>query len=114
MKIKQAIDKIISHNEIVALWAETDKHFSILLWRGMAHRIPKEYENFRIDKIFGTIPEGLHLADTINIRLKHKPIEIGCHTCVHRGRMSCPNSFECMAKENKPYWKLKRSEVLRK
>lgn len=114
MKIKQAIDKIISHNAIVALWVPTGEGYSVLFWRGMAHEIPKEYESFRIDKIFGTVPVALHLADTINIRVKHKPIEIGCRTCVHKGRMSCPNSFECWAKEDKPHWKLKRSEVLRK
>lgn len=36
MKLKNAVDKLFSHNETIALWYETDIGFKTLLWRGAA------------------------------------------------------------------------------
>lgn len=69
-KVDNLIDTIISHNEIVAIWENRrneNGEYRYLLWRGMAHQIPKEYLNRLFDKIFGTVPENISEADTINI-----------------------------------------------
>ena len=69
MQIGNAVDTLFSHNEIIALWHEKPevKHRSYLLWRGMAWNIPKEYKSLRLIKFFGTVPEKISEADTINI-----------------------------------------------
>ena len=78
MKIKKALNKLFSHNEIIALWCETNKGFKVLLWRGEAWKLSEEYKNLRISRIFGTIPETITQADTINILIKAKPIPVAC------------------------------------
>lgn len=69
-KVENVIDKLFSHNEIVALWWNDENerchHF---LWRGMAWKIPKRYLNMPFIKIFGTVPEKISEADTINIEI---------------------------------------------
>lgn len=68
--VKDLIDKVIGHNEIVAIWERRkskEGRYSILLWRGMAWDIPKEYLDLTILKIFGTVPESITEADTVNI-----------------------------------------------
>lgn len=104
MKIKRAIDRLFSHNEIVALWFDTDAGFKTLLCRGEAWKLSKEYKNLRIARFFGTIPETIWYSDTINILIKCNPIKVGCSTCAKRYTMSCPNSSQCYAKEDKPDW----------
>lgn len=69
-KVKDLIDKVISHNEIVAIWERRknkEGRYSVLLWRGMAWDIPKEYLDRTFLKIFGTVPESITEADTVNI-----------------------------------------------
>ena len=71
MKIKEAIDTIFSHNEVVAIWEESpnDHRIDELKWHGMAHKIPHEYlvkENWRI---FGVITDEIRESDRINIRI---------------------------------------------
>lgn len=69
-KVKDLIDKVIGHNEIVAIWERRkskEGRYSILLWRGMAWDIPEEYLDRTILKIFGTVPESITEADTVNI-----------------------------------------------
>lgn len=68
--VKDLIDKVIDHNEIVAIWERRknkEGRYSVLLWRGMAWDIPKEYLDRTFLKIFGTVPESIAEADTINI-----------------------------------------------
>lgn len=71
MKVKEAIDKIFSHNEIVSLWKtdEVDANYSNRVWKGMAWDIPDKYLECDDWKIFGTIPESIIEADIINIHL---------------------------------------------
>ena len=69
-KVKDLIDAIISHNEIVGIWERRkskEGRYSVLLWRGMAWDIPEEYLDRTFLKIFGTIPEKISLSDTVNI-----------------------------------------------
>ena len=69
-KVKDLIDTIISHNEIVAIWERRknkEGRYHVLLWKGMAWDIPKEYLDRTFLKIFGTIPEKISLSDTVNI-----------------------------------------------
>ena len=72
-KLHETVDKFFSHNEIVALWKEEKDEISYhkLLWRGMAWDIPKEYKTCKFVKIFGTIPESITEADTINIEVEN-------------------------------------------
>lgn len=72
-KLHETVDKFFSHNEVVALWKKEKDEISYhkLLWRGMAWDIPKEYKTCRFVKIFGTIPESIAEADTINIEVEY-------------------------------------------
>ena len=69
-KVKDLIDTIIGHNEIVAIWERRknkEGRYHALLWKGMALDIPEEYLERTFLKIFGTVPEIITEADTINI-----------------------------------------------
>lgn len=69
-KVKDLIDKVIGHNEIVAIWERRkgkEGRYSVLLWRGMAWEIPDEYLARTFLKIFGTVPYSITEADTVNI-----------------------------------------------
>ena len=71
-KVKNLIDTIIGHNEIVGIWErQKNKYgsYSILLWRGMAWDIPEEYLGRTFLKIFGIAPEKIGEADTVNIEV---------------------------------------------
>lgn len=72
-EVGDLIDKAFSHNEIVALWIEEateDVRYDKRIWRGMAWDIPKVYKECKFIKIFGTVPESIVEADTINIRIE--------------------------------------------
>lgn len=69
-KVKDLIDAIISHNEIVGIWErrkDKDNRYHALLWKGMAWDIPEEYLDRTFLKIFGTVSESITEADTVNI-----------------------------------------------
>ena len=69
-KVKDLIDKFIGHNEIVGIWEwrkGKEGGYHILLCRGEAWNIPKEYLDRTALKIFGIIPESINRADTVNI-----------------------------------------------
>lgn len=69
-KVKDLIDTIIGHNEIVAIWERRknkEGRYHALLWKGMAWDIPEEYLERTFFKIFGTVPESITEADTVNI-----------------------------------------------
>ena len=69
-KVKDLIDTIISHNEIVAIWERRKNKeggYHALLWKGMAWDIPEEYLDRTFLKIFGTVPESITEADNVNI-----------------------------------------------
>lgn len=69
LTVGAAIDKLFSHNEMIALWHDNaeDKDHSYLLWRGEAWKLPKMYENLPVIRFKGIIPESITRADTINI-----------------------------------------------
>lgn len=73
MKLKKAIDNIFSHNETIGIWKpEKDEYgnrCSTLVWKGMAHELPKKYLKSKNWKIFGTVVESLPESDTINIHI---------------------------------------------
>lgn len=69
-KVKDLIDTIISHNEIVGIWErrkDKEERYHILLWKGMAWDIPEEYLDRTFLNIFGIVPESITEADTVNI-----------------------------------------------
>ena len=69
-KVKNLIDTIISHNEIVGIWERRKNKeggYHALLWKGMAWDIPEEYLDRTFLKIFGTVPESITEVDTVNI-----------------------------------------------
>ena len=68
-KVKDLIYNFIDHNSVVAIWSDDpeDTHYSKMLWKGMAHSIPEEFENLRFKRIFGTIVESIYDSDTVNI-----------------------------------------------
>ena len=68
--VKDLIDKVIGHNEIVAIWERRKNKeggYHALLWKGMAWDIPEEYLDRTFLKIFGTVPESITEADNVNI-----------------------------------------------
>lgn len=68
--VKDLIDKVVGHNEIVAIWERRknkEDWYHTLLWKGMAWDIPEEYLDRTFLKIFGTVPESITDADTVNI-----------------------------------------------
>lgn len=72
LRIRDLIDVIISHNEIIAIWETIyDEEKEIwcrnLLWQGMGWDMPGEYSNRFVESVFGTIPENIDKSDTINI-----------------------------------------------
>lgn len=70
MKLGKAIDRIFSHNSIVAIYKNNPtNHESIMTWRGEAWRMPPIYRNERHWIIFGTVAESLWESDVINIRI---------------------------------------------
>ena len=70
-EVGDVIDKLFSHNEIVALWIEKKKEISYheVVWNGMAWDIPEVLKKSRFVKIFGTIPMAISEADHINIEV---------------------------------------------
>lgn len=106
MKVNRIIDRLISHNEVVAIWVEDTNMTKHLLWRGMAHEIPKKYRKRKFRRFFGTIPRSIVEADTINILLEEL-IPVLCRTCSKWGTMECPNSFDCFCTILKPHWEWK-------
>jgi hypothetical protein len=73
MKLRDAIDAIFSHNEIVALYEPLDygsisDAYESMVWKGMAHRIPEDYLSRENWRIFGCVPETIFDGDAINIR----------------------------------------------
>lgn len=78
--VKDLIDTIISHNEIVGIWERRknkEGRYHALLWKGMAWDIPEEYLDRTFLKIFGIVPESITEADTVNIAVTPilKPVE---------------------------------------
>lgn len=73
LKIKDLIDIIFSHNEIIELCMHRRKEekpyleYSETIWRGHAHELPAEYENYTFLRIFGCIGESIVNSDTIYI-----------------------------------------------
>ena len=61
---------IISHNETVSIWKPIDSSASEQIWHGMAHEMPLNILNLEFKHIFGTIPEYITQADTINILIQ--------------------------------------------
>lgn len=69
MKLKDTIDKIFSHNEVLAIWRKDDDRRDICEWTGMAWQLPYHYKDVENWKIFGVIPDSIYEADKINIRV---------------------------------------------
>ena len=71
ISVENVIDKLFSHNEIVALWCKVEKDVTYhkIVWRGMAWDIPKKFKSCGFVKFFGTIPQNISQADTINIEV---------------------------------------------
>lgn len=70
--VGQATDILFSHNEIIALWyiPEKDPHMKHELYHGEAWATPKEYQDLKLIRFFGAIPEKISEGDRINILVK--------------------------------------------
>lgn len=69
-KAGDLIDVIFSHNSIIALHEERSEEEGRPMyeaWRGMAHELPEQYKQRKFLRIFGSIPDSITRADTINI-----------------------------------------------
>lgn len=104
MKIKRAAGRLFSHNETIALWVSTNHQSKVLFWSGSAWKLPKEYEKLRIERVFGTIPQSILTADTINLLIHHREIVVDCSTCRNRKSTECTNTSECDIYVGKPHW----------
>ncbi len=70
LTVGDMIDKWFSHNETVAIWHDKKgENCHYLLWKGMGWDIPNEFKELSFIKFFGTIPESIMDADTINIEV---------------------------------------------
>lgn len=71
-KVGDMVDKFFSHNTIIALWYEdpTDRHYSDMLWRGMAWNIPENYKSLPFVKFMGIVAETVYESDTLNIKIE--------------------------------------------
>ena len=71
-KVSDLIDKIFSHNEIIALWYDDpeNNNYSIRQWKGMAWNIPQELGDQEFIRIFGAIQDSIVNSDIINIQVK--------------------------------------------
>lgn len=74
MLVKDIIDNIITHNEIIAIWTfDRSEWCHYRQWRGMAWDLQDKRPdlfNSKFVKIFGVIPESIVEADTINIEIE--------------------------------------------
>lgn len=69
--VERLVGTLVDSNEIIALWEQdTDDdgvYVKHMIWKGMGHELPDRYLSRTVDRIFGTIPENVIDADTINI-----------------------------------------------
>lgn len=69
--VEGLIRTLVDSNEIVALWEQVTDDNSVyvkqMIWKGMGHQLPYRYLSRAVKRIFGTIPENIIDADTINI-----------------------------------------------
>ncbi len=71
-KVGDMVDKFFSHNNVIALWYDdpVDKHYSNMLWRGMAWDIPENYKSLPFVKFMGIVAESIDKSDTLNIKVE--------------------------------------------
>lgn len=71
MKLSDAIDVIFSHNNRVNIWIpdKEDPLYSILVWDGMAHKIPQKYLDSKDWVIEGDAAKGIDKSRHININI---------------------------------------------
>lgn len=69
LKIREMIDWIFSHNELVTIWQDCDRRYSVKVWEGEAWRIPPRFAMCR-GLIVGIIREGVENMDYINIKIQ--------------------------------------------
>lgn len=69
--VEDLIGTLVDSNEIVALWEQVTDDNGVyvkqMIWKGMGHQLPGRYLSRTVKRIFGTIPENIIDADTINI-----------------------------------------------
>lgn len=68
--VKDLIDTIISHNSVIELYEESkdDPHYSVRIWKGMAHHLPEHFGRYKFLSIVGSICENIADSDHINIQ----------------------------------------------
>lgn len=68
-QLKDLIDKLVSHNEIIKLWYvdTSDPDGYHLMFHGMGWEIPDPYLELKVHSIFGCIAEKISESDAINI-----------------------------------------------
>jgi hypothetical protein len=68
-RVKDLIYNFIDHNSTIAVWCDDpeDTHYSKLLWKGIAHSIPKEIGDLKLKRIFSSEADTIENSDVINI-----------------------------------------------
>ena len=71
LTVGEVVGWIVDHNAIVALWEEdkTDPHYSNRIYKGMGHKIPPHLKEYKVDRIFSSIPETVLEGDVVNIEV---------------------------------------------
>ena len=67
IKIKDSIDLLFSHNDIIALWYSSSNEGLVRIWRGEAWSLPDEYNDIRILKFTGIAADVIWESDAINL-----------------------------------------------
>lgn len=69
LKIREMIDWIFSHNELVTIWKDCDARHNVKVWEGEAWRIPPRLAMCR-GVIIGILREEAEHMDYINIKIQ--------------------------------------------
>lgn len=71
-KVKDLVDKIFSHNDIIGIWIKDDKdpHYTDLYWKGEAWKLPEVFGNLEFIAISGYVVDDITDSDTINIEAR--------------------------------------------
>ena len=69
MKLKEMIDNVFPHNELVTLWdKDKETQSELLVYEGIARKMPEKYLN-RECKIYGVFGLEMKYIRYINIKL---------------------------------------------
>lgn len=69
LEIREMVDWIFSHNQLVTIWQDCDIRHNVKVWEGEAWRIPSRLAMCR-GMIIGILREEAECMDYINIKIQ--------------------------------------------